>query len=122
MTTDKLDQFYDQYRGSSEEHAELLQTYTRCNGNMRMLFEYMPCSDPELDSHRFMDAIDAAIAEGDLQSTATYAKWRTKASKKLRPADPLKKQSKKADKKDVQSEEESEAALVAAIRNKVCML
>jgi DnaJ family protein C protein 9 len=54
------------YRGSEEEQQELLQLYEKHKGSMPRVFEWLMCSDPERDSHRFMDAIEAAIAKGGL--------------------------------------------------------
>ncbi len=37
MTEEDLDSFQAEYRGSKEEAADLLQTYTRFKGNMDMV-------------------------------------------------------------------------------------
>eukprot|EP00983_Pelagomonas_calceolata_P113080 1159950-Pelagomonas_calceolata.AAC.8 len=64
----------DAYRGSDEERADLLRHYSEFKGDMgkvgygacavQCVFEWLMCSDPDLDSHRFMDAIQAAIDAG----------------------------------------------------------
>ena len=53
------------YRGSADERRELLEEYARHAGDMRRVFDWLILSRPELDSHRFADAIDAAIAAGE---------------------------------------------------------
>ena len=55
------------FRGSEEEAQELLQLYQQHRGSMPKVFEWLVCSDPALDSHRFMDTIDAAISRGELE-------------------------------------------------------
>jgi len=115
ITEEKLDNFFNKYRGSNDEAAELLESYTRFEGKMGMVFEFLPCSDPALDSHRFMDAIDEAVADGRVQAYDRYQKWKRATSKKQRPKDPLK--PKKTSKKRASGD--ADAALVAAIRNRV---
>jgi DnaJ family protein C protein 9 len=112
---DKLDAFYNSYRGSTDEKDELLGFYSKFKGDMNVVFEYLPCSDAALDSHRFMDLIDEAISGGDAESFKVYEKWRKGISKKQRPKNPLK--PKKTLGKKVA--DGADAALVAAIRNRV---
>lgn len=64
MTPETIDEFFDTYRGSESERDDLLALYKEHDGNMPLVFEFMMCSDDALDSHRFMDAIDAAIKQG----------------------------------------------------------
>jgi DnaJ family protein C protein 9 len=52
------------YRGSSDERADLLQLYTQFSGDMPRVFDWLMLSRTDLDSHRFRDAIEAAIAAG----------------------------------------------------------
>jgi len=52
------------YRGSAEERADLLRLYQQLGGNMTRVFDWMMLSRPDLDSHRFRDTIEAAIAAG----------------------------------------------------------
>ncbi|KAF5838877.1 hypothetical protein DUNSADRAFT_2046 [Dunaliella salina] len=42
---------------------------------MDQVFEWLMCSDPSLDSHRFMDAIQAAIDAGDVQKHKRFSTW-----------------------------------------------
>jgi hypothetical protein len=52
------------YRGSEEERADLLRHYRECGGAMDRVFEWVMLSRPDVDAHRFMGALDAAIAAG----------------------------------------------------------
>jgi DnaJ family protein C protein 9 len=54
------------YRGSAEERADLLQLVTRFRGDMRAVFDWLMLSRPELDSHRFRDTLEEAVAAGAL--------------------------------------------------------
>jgi hypothetical protein len=54
------------YRGSSEERADLLRFYQEFGGNMSRVFDWLMLSRPDVDSHRFMDTIEAAIRAGAL--------------------------------------------------------
>ena len=54
----------DEYRGSAEERRDIFQLYERHSGSMGHVFEWLMCSEPEVDSHRFMDMLQAAIAAG----------------------------------------------------------
>ncbi len=52
------------YRGSAEERTELLRFYQEFKGDMSRVFDWLMLSRPELDSHRFRDIIETAIAVG----------------------------------------------------------
>jgi DnaJ family protein C protein 9 len=52
------------YRGSAEERADLLQLVNRFRGDMRSVFDWLMLSRPELDSHRFRDTLEEAVAAG----------------------------------------------------------
>lgn len=53
-----------QYRGSAEERADLLRYYNDFIGDMNRVFDWLMLSRPELDSHRFRDMLEQAIAQG----------------------------------------------------------
>lgn len=69
------------------------------------------CSEPKLDSHRFMDAIEQAVQEARVPAYPRFAKWAKDIAAKPRPKDPLKKKSKKR-----KPDRENDLALVAQIR------
>ena len=53
------------------------------------MFNQMMCSDSQVDSHRFMDIIDAAISSGQLKEYKIYRKWASEVSKTSRHPNPL---------------------------------
>lgn len=89
VTEADIEEFEAKYRGSDSEKKDLKDLYTKFKGNMNRLFCSMICSDPKLDSHRFKDIIDEAIAEGELKSTKAYDKWAKKISEIEPPTNPL---------------------------------
>uniref|UniRef100_A0A7C8ZKN4 J domain-containing protein n=1 Tax=Opuntia streptacantha TaxID=393608 RepID=A0A7C8ZKN4_OPUST len=64
VTVEDIEEFEANYRGSDTEKKDLINLYKECKGNMKRLFCSMLCSDPTLDSHRFKDILDEAIASG----------------------------------------------------------
>jgi DnaJ homolog subfamily C member 9 len=118
ITDEKLDAYCNSYRGSAHEKDELLCLYNKFKGDMNVVFEYVPCSDTALDSHRYMDLIDEAVSCGKAESFKVYEKWRRGISKKQRPKNPLKPK-KSLGKK---ASDDADAALVAAIRSRVRFL
>ncbi|KAF0935806.1 hypothetical protein E2562_035774 [Oryza meyeriana var. granulata] len=95
VTEADIEEFEAKYRGSDSEKKDLKDLYTKFKGNMNRLFCSMICSDPKLDSHRFKDIIDGAIAEGELKSTKAYEKWAKKISEIEPPTNPLQRRVKK---------------------------
>lgn len=89
FTEADIEEFEANYRGSDSEKKDLKDLYTKFKGNMNRLFNSMLCSEPKLDSHRFKDIIDEAIAEGELKTTKTYQKWAKQVSETKPPTDPL---------------------------------
>ncbi|KAJ1278364.1 hypothetical protein BS78_04G073800 [Paspalum vaginatum] len=95
VTEADIEEFEAKYRGSDSEKKDLKELYTKYKGNMNRLFCSMICSEPKLDSHRFKDIIDEAIAEGELKSTKAYEKWSKKISEMEPPTNPLERRVKK---------------------------
>ncbi|EES04693.1 chaperone protein dnaJ 6 [Sorghum bicolor] len=95
VTEADIEEFEAKYRGSDSEKKDLKELYTKYKGNMNRLFCSMICSEPKLDSHRFKDIIDEAIAEGELKSTKAYEKWAKKISEMEPPTNPLERRVKK---------------------------
>ncbi|KAJ9513353.1 hypothetical protein QJQ45_001396 [Haematococcus lacustris] len=81
----------DSYRGSPEERAELLKLYVEHEGKMTKVFDWTLCSEPDLDSHRFKDIIQAAIATEEVPVFKAFTAWAKKVAKLPVPADPLRK-------------------------------
>ncbi|KAL3748944.1 hypothetical protein ACJRO7_010090 [Eucalyptus globulus] len=92
--------FEANFRGSDYEKNDLIDLYEKFKGNMNRLFCSMLCSDPKLDSHRFKDIIDEAIAAGTLKTTKAYEKWAKQISKTEPLTDPLRKRGKAKKKSD----------------------
>ncbi|CAO2037537.1 unnamed protein product, partial [Urochloa humidicola] len=95
VTEADIEEFEAKYRGSDSEKKDLKVLYKKYKGNMNRLFCSMICSEPKLDSHRFKDIIDEAIAEGELKSTKGYEKWAKKISEMEPPTNPLERRVKK---------------------------
>ncbi|CAM6105116.1 unnamed protein product [Calypogeia fissa] len=56
---------------------------------MNLVFTYIMCSNPKLDSHRFKEIIDSAIAAGEFKEFKVYKKWAAEVSKEPAPLNPL---------------------------------
>ncbi|XVF75837.1 hypothetical protein PTKIN_Ptkin13bG0218900 [Pterospermum kingtungense] len=107
VTEADIEEFEANYRGSDSEKKDLIDLYKKFKGNMNMLFCSMLCSDPKLDSHRFKDMLDEAIAAGELKETKAYKKWAKKISQIKPPTSPLRRKGK--------STKQSESDLFAII-------
>lgn len=90
VTEADIEEFEANYRGSDSEKKDLIDLYKQCKGNMQRLFCSMLCSDPKLDSHRFKDILDEAIAAGEVKATKAYQKWAKQVSERKPPTSPLK--------------------------------
>ncbi|KAI4300746.1 hypothetical protein L6164_034086 [Bauhinia variegata] len=106
VTEADIEEFEANYRGSGCEKNDLLSLYKEYKGKMNRLFCSMLCSDPKLDSHRFKDIIDEAIAAGELKATKAYQKWAKQVSETKPPTSPLRR---------AKSNKESETGLFAII-------
>ncbi|XP_077210043.1 chaperone DnaJ-domain superfamily protein [Tasmannia lanceolata] len=107
VTEADIEEFEANYRGSNSEKNDLKDLYKKYKGNMNMLFCSMICSEPKLDSHRFKDIIDEAIAAGELKATKAFRRWAKEVSETKPPTEPLKRRGK--------SNKQSETDLVAVI-------
>ncbi|XP_022744672.1 chaperone protein dnaJ 6-like isoform X3 [Durio zibethinus] len=108
VTEADIEEFEANYRGSDSEKKDLIDLYKDFKGNMNKLFCSMLCSDPKLDSHRFKDMLDEAIAAGELKGTKVYRKWAKKVSQMKPPTSPLRR-------KGNRSIKQSESDLFASI-------
>ncbi|KAL2464678.1 Chaperone DnaJ-domain superfamily protein [Forsythia ovata] len=89
ITEADIEEFEANYRGSDLEKKDLIELCKKYKGNMCRIFCCMLCSDPKLDSHRFKDIIDEAVAAGELKSTKSYEKWAKQVSETKPPTSPL---------------------------------
>lgn len=74
VSGDLIDQVKNEYQGSEEERDDVLQAYTDFQGDMDAVFETVMCSEVLADDARFRAMIDAAIAEGQVESYSKYVK------------------------------------------------
>ncbi|XP_010548038.1 PREDICTED: chaperone protein dnaJ 6-like isoform X2 [Tarenaya hassleriana] len=104
VTEADIEEFEANYRGSESEKKDLIELFKKFKGKMNRLFCSMLCSDPKLDSHRFKDILDEAIAAGEVKSTKAYEKWAKQISEMKPPTSPLRKRrSSKGSEKDLYS-------------------
>ncbi|KAF8396123.1 hypothetical protein HHK36_017735 [Tetracentron sinense] len=89
VTEVDIEEFEANYRGSDSEKKDLVDLYKKSKGNMNRLFCSMLCSDAMLDSHRFKDILDEAIAAGELKATKSYRQWAQQVSETIPLTDPL---------------------------------
>eukprot|EP00775_Hariotina_reticulata_P010771 gene10771-10927_t len=119
VTEEDIKSFAVTYRGSDEERRDLLQFYLRFKGDMAKVFNYLMLSRPELDSHRFRNVLEAAIAAGELKASRAYKQWADRVAATPAPTlDPLAPPATRegqGKKKVVQGDD---LALVAAIKGK----
>jgi|AntAceMinimDraft_5_1070358.scaffolds.fasta_scaffold57400_1 hypothetical protein len=52
VSEESVGNFFQRYRGGLEESTDLRHLYTKHGGDMPMVFMWLMCSDPKLDSHR----------------------------------------------------------------------
>lgn len=95
ITEEDIIEFETKYRGSEQERKDLLEYYKKWKGKMNRVHEWVLCSDPKLDNHRFKDIIDSAISAGELKESKAYRQWGAEVMKTRAPANPLKCPSKK---------------------------
>ncbi|KAL7168944.1 hypothetical protein ACSBR2_034051 [Camellia fascicularis] len=112
VTEADIEEFEASYRGSESEKNDLIGLYKKYKGNMNRLFCSMLCSDPKLDSHRFKDILDEAIAAEVLKSTKAYQKWAKQVSQTKPPTSPLRRREKSKKK-----ESEDLYAIISQRRN-----
>eukprot|EP00898_Chlorokybus_atmophyticus_P004787 jgi/Chlat1/5309/Chrsp35S05252 len=84
VTEADIERYEDSYRGSAEETRDLTELYQRFKGNMKLVFAWLCCSRED-DSHRFMHALDTAIAAGELKASKAYKAWAKQVAAKPPP-------------------------------------
>jgi len=88
VTPADLDDYELRFRGGPEEERELFELYGRFRGSMEKVFEWLVCSDPSRDAHRFAAAVRRGIASGELESFPAFERWcRAKVDGKAPPAE-----------------------------------
>ncbi|KAJ3261943.1 DnaJ sub C member 9 [Chytriomyces hyalinus] len=74
LTTDKIDSFMLQYRGSNEEKQDLIKNYEKYSGNMAKILDATLFAIPD-DEQRFRTIVQAALDAG--QVTVKHAAFFT---------------------------------------------
>lgn len=89
VTKQDVETFEKEYRGSDEERRDVLEYYTKYEGDMTRVFAWVMCSEEAEDSHRFADLVDAAIKAKEVKSHEAYQTWAKEIRKRKAPKDPL---------------------------------
>lgn len=82
VTKDAIDEFKGTYQNSEEEMCDVLSYYDEFEGDMSEVFGHVMLSDPEVDSHRFMDIIRSAIDDGRVAEYKKFVTWSKKVEKR----------------------------------------
>jgi len=82
ISSNAIEKFAAQYKGSGEERDDVLVAYKKHKGNMDAIYETVMLSDVLKDDERFRRIIDEAIASKDVPAFKAY----TKESKKSKQA------------------------------------
>ncbi|KNE55736.1 hypothetical protein AMAG_01613 [Allomyces macrogynus ATCC 38327] len=81
VTTEAIDEFAQQYKGSDEERRDVLAAYESAQGDMAAILDQVLCSSTA-DEDRFRAIIDAAISAKEAPSFSAYAKEEPKERRK----------------------------------------
>lgn len=82
VTKDAIDEFKGTYQNSEEEMCDVLSYYDEFEGDMAEVFGHVMLSDPEVDSHRFLDIIRSAIGDGRVEEYEKFVAWSEKVEKR----------------------------------------
>ena len=109
VTTEAINRFEKEYKGSEEEREHVLQAYTKNEGAMVRIYQEVMLSDMLEDEDRFRVIIDEAIENGEVEAYKKYTDESEKSRK--RRMDSTRKDrernAKQADKRLKELEEES---------------
>ncbi|KAI9890362.1 MAG: hypothetical protein M1814_004272 [Vezdaea aestivalis] len=83
ISPSSIEEFASVYQGSEEERGDLLEAYTKYEGDMNAVFEVVMCSDPREDEGRFRKCVEEAIEKGEVESFKRFVK-EGKAGRKKR--------------------------------------
>lgn len=81
VTTEAIENFEKEYKGSEEEKEHVLAAYEKHEGNMSKLYQDVMLSDVLEDDERFRAVIDAAIAKGEVEGYKKYTQESEKSKK-----------------------------------------
>jgi len=104
VTSEKIDEFADQYKDSEEERKDVLKYYERFEGNMDKLYQNVMLSDAAEDEDRFRQIIDAAIESEEVEAYKKYTE-ESEAKRKRRVENARKKKEQEAEEAAKHAEE-----------------
>lgn len=123
VTTEAIEKFEQEYKGSEEEKRHLLAAYEECQGDMGKIYERVMLSDVLVDEERFRDIINAAIEDGEVEAYKKFTDEGEK-SRKARIARAKKekereaREAEKAAREAENDDEDEEDAVVGATKGK----
>ena len=79
LSTEDIKHFFDSYKSSEEEKADLFRIYEKCKGDMNLIMEEMFSDDVIEDEPRFKVILENAIEEGTI---GKYAKFTSESKRK----------------------------------------
>ena len=82
VTTEAIERFEREFKGSEEEREHVLRAYEKFGGNTDKVFEEVMLSDVLEDEERFRQIIDAAIEEGEIEGYKKYTEESEKSRKR----------------------------------------
>jgi DnaJ family protein C protein 9 len=82
ITTESIEAFSRQYKGSDEEKDDLLNAYEKFKGNWVRIYGTVMLSDPLEDEDRYRVIIDEAIEKGEVKAHKAYTEETQKAKEK----------------------------------------
>jgi DnaJ family protein C protein 9 len=112
VTVEDIDKFENEYIGSAEEKADVLDAYTKCKGEVPKMMEFIMFAEEGQES-RIIAIIDEAIAAGEVVVLSKY-----EASKAASLASVSGGKGKSDKKRKVPKGDQSEASLAELILSK----
>lgn len=109
VTTDTINNFAKEYKGSEEERGHVLASYEKHQGSMGKLYSEVMLSDVLEDDERFRGFIDAAIKTGEVEAFPKYTD-ETEKSKKARITKAEKRRDREAKEAEKAAEELEESS------------
>ncbi|CAG8513250.1 7351_t:CDS:2 [Acaulospora morrowiae] len=76
VNAESIEEFRASYQNSEEERNDLIEAYKKCEGDMEIIMQYIPCGTVD-DEKRFTKILKAAISSGEIPS---YKKFTTSTS------------------------------------------
>lgn len=77
VSAQTLNEFQAKYRGSDDEHQDVIHAYRDTGGRLERIFASVPCANILEDEQRYIDMIDHAIGAGELERTRAWERVHT---------------------------------------------